>query len=487
MSSDLKVLFLAAEATPFTKVGGLADVSGALPKALRDLGVDVRLMIPRYGNLQHSGLKFERVGQSLPVPVGSDEVRAHLLRTESDGVPVYLIWNDRYFSNRERVYGFNDDPQRFLFFCRAVISALRTLDWTPDLVHANDWHTAAVPVWLDVYGRAEDRCADIATVFTIHNLAYQGECGRLILTFGRMDQVPHLSVEPPGKVNWMAQGIAHADFISTVSSSYAREILTPASGMGLHTLLQEREDRLYGILSGIDTELWNPETDEALTQSFDSDSLNMRAVNKTALQNDLRLAAELNVPLLGMVTRLDGIKGLDLVIPALRSVLEQRDVQFVLLGTGDEQYAEQFRALQAEFPRHIRALIKFDERIARRIYGSADIFLAPSRSEPISLGQMTAMRYGAVPVVRATGGLADTVVDVDAHPDRGTGFVFRPYETSALVNALERALQAYGQKARWSDIQRRAMGRDFSWSASAHTYVDLYRRARAVRQTGDDA
>ncbi len=482
MKDNLKVLFIAAEALPFAKVGGLADVAGALPKALRDVGVDARLLIPRYGNIRSKDYDFHRIGNSIPVPAGPSEERVHLLQTTSDDVPVYLIWEDHYFSAREKVYGFRDDPMRFVFFSRAVIAVLKALDWTPDIIHANDWHTGPVPTWLDIYGKKEAVYKDIATLFTIHNLAYQGICGRLLLTFGRMDDVPHLPVEPPGQINWMAQGIAHADLISTVSSVYAREILQEESGMGLASLLQQREDRLFGILSGIDVERWNPDTDEALPQTFDVDSLKMRLVNKTALQRDLRLSGRVDVPLLGMVSRLDNIKGLDLLLAALEQLLDQQDVEFVLLGTGEPAYEEKFQALQARFPDNVRALIKFDERAARQIYGGVDAFVMPSRSEPSSVSVMTAMRYGAVPIVRATGGLADIVVDTDAQKDRGVGFTFEAYEERALLEAMRRAIAAYADRARWESIQRRAMEMDFSWNASAQAYVDLYQRALALHQ-----
>ena len=477
----VKVLFLAAEATPFTKVGGLADVAGALPKALRRLGVDVRLVIPRYGALQGTGYNFRRVG-SLAVPIGPGEEHALLLETDADGVPVYLLWNDQYFSNRERVYGFNDDPQRFTFFSRGVIAMMKMLDWQPEVVHANDWHTAPVLAWLDVYGHSQPFYRDFATLFTIHNLAYQGICGRLILTFAQMGKLPHLSGEVPGQINWMAQGVAHADLISTLSPTYAREIVDGDAGAPLSELLRERRDRIFGILSGIDTDLWDPATDGALAQTFDCETLKMRAVNKSAFQREARFSVRSETPIFGMVTRLDDTKGLELVAPAIETLLQQRDVQFVILGTGEEVYENRFRELQAQFPNNVRAYIKFDDRLARRIYGSVDIFLTPSRTEPCSIGLMSAMHYGAVPVVHMTGGLADTVLDVDAHTDRGVGFAFDAYSVPALLGAMERALRAFGNKSRWVVIQQRAMERDFSWDASARAYVDLYQRALALHR-----
>ncbi|MBN2005635.1 MAG: glycogen synthase [Anaerolineae bacterium] len=479
MDSQLKVLLVATEATPFTKVGGLADVAGALPKALRRIGVDARLMIPRYGDIRSSDYEFQRVGGSVPVPVGSDQEPVHLLQTTAGDVPVYLIWNDQYLSNRERVYGFNDDSQRFVFFSRAVTEALKTMDWKPDVVHANDWHTAAALVWLDVYGRSDECYKDIATLFTVHNMSYQGLCGRLILTFAGMPDVPHLEVEPPGQVNWLAQGIAHADLTSTVSPTYAREMLSGEIDPTLVSLLEQKKDTLFGILSGIDTELWDPSQDEALTQTYDQDSVKMRSVNKTAFQRELRLPVDLDIPLLGVVSRLDTLKGLDLILSAVESLIDRSDIQFVLLGTGDPEYEARFQDLQSRFPQNVRALIRFDDRMARRIYSSVDLFVLPSRAEASSMGQMTAMHYGAVPVVRAVGGLADTVVDADADPSRGTGFTFRDYATEALQETLIRALNAFGDSNRWRAIQRRAMGCDFSWAASARAYVDLYRRAVA--------
>ncbi len=482
MNDTLKVLITAAEAVPFTKVGGLAEVAGSLPKALRQLGVDARLIIPRYGGRGQMPYEVRRVGGSIPVPVGRGEGRVHLLETTTSEVPIYLIWDDQYFSKREKVYGFNDDPQRFTFFSRAVLAALQTLDWKPDVLHANDWHTAAIPTWLDVYGKNDPYFQDIATLYTIHNLAYQGECGRLLLTFGQMPNVPHLPVEPPGKVNWMAQGIKHADTLSTVSPTYARELLTPEVSQELAPLLQERQDQLFGILSGIDTEAWNPAQDPSLTQTYDRDTLKMRSVNKLALQHELHLPTRGDVPLLGVVSRLDHNKGLDILPEVIAQLLQEREVQLVVLGTGDETCAAQFRELQQQFPDHVRAVMRFDDRLSRWIYGGADIFVMPSRFDPISISTMTALHYGAVPVVRATGGLADTVVDADAQPQRGTGFVFEEHAQEALLAALRRALAAQKDPARWAALQRRGMELDLSWGASARAYVDLYRRAQGLHQ-----
>jgi starch synthase len=485
---SLKILFLAAEAVPFAKVGGLADVAGSLPRAIRALGHDVRLMIPRYGTIRSDQFPMEKIGDSFSIPVGPGEEQAYLSRSsmrgetgEDEEVPVYLVWNKHYFSSRDRVYGFEDDAQRFAVFGRASLAALHLLDWKPDVIHTNDWHTGIVPAWLNTDGQKDPFYRDIATLFTVHNLAYQGIAGRLILTFTQMEHLKHLPVEQPGTVNWMAQGIAHADLVNTVSEQYAREILTPEIGMGLDPLLRKRKDRLFGVVNGIDYAQWDPATDPNIPHRFDVETLDRRVANKTALQQQARLPVRSEVPLIGMVTRLDEVKGMDLMEPVLEWLLAQeKGPQFVLLGTGLPQYHEMFERIQARFPNRVRAFLKFDDVLARRIYAGTDMFLMPSGVEPCGLGQMIAMRYGCVPVVRATGGLADTVADYTAKRGRGTGFAFTDYTPEACQDALERALRVYRKKDAWRRIQKRGMMIDFSWSASAQKYVKLYRRAIKV-------
>jgi starch synthase len=479
--NPLKILFLTAEAVPFAKVGGLADVAGSLPKALRTLGHDVRVMLPRYGTISSDEFQLEKIGEPFRVPAGAGKEYVHLIGSRmGENLPVYLLWNEHYFTSRERVYGFEDDAQRFAVFGRGVLETMRVLDWKPDVIHANDWHTAVVPTWLDVSGWREPYYRDIATLFTIHNLAYQGVTGRLILTFAQMENVEHLSVEPPGAVNWMAQAIAHSDLINTVSQRYAKEILTPEMGMGLEPLLNQRKDRLYGVLNGLDYDEWNPATDPHVPHNFDIRTLDRRAANKTALQQQARLPVHPEVPLVGMVSRLDEVKGMDLMEPALTWLLEEHDAQFIVLGTGDPRYHEMFEAVQERYPDQTRAFLKFDAVLARRIYASADIFLMPSFVEPCGLGQMIAMRYGSVPIVRETGGLADTVIDHDPERGHGTGFVFVEKTPEACQEALQRALMVYQDRSMWRALQMRGMESDFSWRASAREYADLYRKALEV-------
>jgi len=484
MDAQLKVLVVAAEAVPFTKVGGLAEFAGALPKALRALGVDARLMIPRYSaGTRDDGLRLSRIGRSVPVPAGSGAEAAQVFGATVGDVPVYLIYNDQHFGNRERVYGFNDDPQRFLFFSRAAIEALHALDWVPDVVHSNDWHTAPIPTWLGHYGCLDPAYSEIASLLTIHDFSRQGEAGRLLLNYGCMQDLPHLSAECPGKVNWIAQGITHADVVNTTSPAYARAVLESGSGEigALQGLLASKQDRFYGILSGIDTTTWNPASDVALTQTFDTESLALRAVNKTALQRELHLPAEAHVPLVGLVSRLDPAKGLDVFLAALDQQLASTDCQLVVLGSGDQNLAEEFQALQARHSRRVRAVVRFDDRLARRIFAGADIFTMPSRPEAVSVALMTAMHYGAVPVVHDVGGASDTVLDLDQHPSRGTGFTIANSDPAALGASLDRAFAVLGNRPQWSSLQRRCMTRDFSWQSSARAYLDLYRLALRSR------
>ena len=320
----LKILYVAAEAAPFAKVGGLADVAGALPRAILALGHDIRLMIPRYGTIRGTDYGLEPIGGTFTVPAGPRKEYVDLVgATTHDGLQVYLVWNESYFMHRDRVYGFEDDAQRFALFGRAALTALKIMDWQPDVIHANDWHTGIIPAWLNTDGRRDPFYRSIATLFTIHNLAYQGVTKRLILAFAQMEYLKHLAVEKPGAVNWTAQAASHADLISTVSPRYAQEIVTPALGMGLDSLLREKRDRLVGVLNGIDYDRWDPETDPRISHRFTAENLDRRATNKAILQQQARLPVRPDVPLISIVSRLDQVKGLDLIEPVLRWLLSQ--------------------------------------------------------------------------------------------------------------------------------------------------------------------
>jgi starch synthase len=474
--SPLKILFIAAECAPFIKVGGLADVVGSLPLALKELGHDVRVIMPRYRPIdgKHFGLK--RVERFIEVPAGSDTRTTEIVESTFSGVPTYFVWDERFFG-RDRVYGEPDEVMAFTFFSRAAIEFIHAIDWTPDVIHAHDWHTGCALAQLALRERRDPKLKAIATVFTIHNLLYQGLSGDALWQFaGFTDRPRRISGEPPGRVNWLARGIAHADVVNTVSPTYAAEILTPEMGNGLDGLLSQRRGQVSGIPNGLDYTEWNPATDTRLAATFTAATLKRRSINKRAVQDQLGLKRKPRTPLIGLVTRLYDQKGLDLIVAAADRLFE-RDVQLAVLGSGDEKYHTALAELKARYPGRVGLEHNFNEPLARLIYGGSDLFLMPSHFEPCGLGQLIAMRYGSVPVVRATGGLADTVIDAGRSSARGTGFVFKPATAVGLLGALDRALATYQEPDRWTAIQRRDMAADFSWQVSAQQYVALYQAA----------
>ena len=482
-STSLKILFVAAECAPFYKVGGLADVIGSLPQALRALGHDVRVIIPRYRSIEAGRYSVKRVDRFIDVPTADTARTTEVLESNYTGVPTYFVWDERFFG-RDKVYGQPDELMAYVFFSRAVIEFLRVLDWTPDVLHAHDWHTGPALMYLATRGRREAPFKSIASLLTIHNLFWQGAGGNALFRFAGFKQTPPRIVgEAPGDVNWLARGIAYADALNTVSPTYAQKILTREFGEGLSELLDARRDRLSGVLNGLDLHEWNPQTDRLLAQRFTADSLKKRAANKRAVQAELNLKRKPRTMLIGMVSRLFEQKGFDILVEAASQLL-QRDVQLAILGSGDEKYHAALNALAAQYPGRVGVDHEFNEPLARKIYGGSDVFLMPSHFEPCGLGQMIAMHYGAVPVVRATGGLADTVIDADRSAQRGTGFTFTAYTPNALIGALDRAAAAFADPDRWQAIQRRGMAADFSWHTSAQQYVALYRRALEWHQHG---
>jgi starch synthase len=481
--ASLKILFVAAECAPFYKVGGLADVIGSLPQALRALGHDVRVIIPRYRPIDAKRYSVKRVDRFIDVPAGDIARTTEVLESNYTGVPTYFVWDERFFG-RDKVYGQPDELMAYVFFSRAVIEFLRVLDWTPDVLHAHDWQVGPALMYLATRGRREAPFKSIASLLTIHNLFWQGAGGNALFRFAGFKQMPpRLVGEAPGSVNWLARGINYADAINTVSPTYAKQILTREFGEGLSELLDTRRDQLSGVLNGLDLLEWNPQTDPLLAQHFDGASLKKRAANKRAVQDELKLKRQPRTLLIGMVSRLFEQKGLDILVEAASQLL-QRDVQLAILGHGDEKYHAALKALAEQYSGRVGVDHNFNEPLARKIYGGCDVFLMPSHFEPCGLSQMIAMRYGAVPVVRATGGLADTVIDADRSVKRGTGFMFTAYTVKALVGALDRSLAAFADPDRWQAIQRRGMAADFSWKTSARQYVALYRRALELHQRG---
>ena len=480
----LRVLFVAAEAVPYVKTGGPADVIGALPQALRKLGHDVRLALPFYKSMDPDRWRLTTIRDDLVTPMShrSEQVRVREAERD-DGLPVYFI-DAPHFFHREKLYGYSDDGDRFILFCRAVLEFVRSIGWAPDIIHCHDWHTAIIPNWMRTLYRDDPLFANTATVYTIHNLGAHGNFGYRILEVAGVAQEGFLYGDVPelaNVVDLMGRGILFADVINTVSPSYAREILTPEFGERLDSLLRERKDRLYGILNGMDAQENDPATDTYIASPYDAFSLERRRPNKAALQRALNLPIEEFTPLLGMITRLNDPKGLDLLEAIILPLLDQK-IQLVVMGTGDQHYYEMFQRLVMHYPQQVALRFTFNNELSRQIIAGSDVLLMPSRFEPCGLTQMLAMRYGCLPIVHQTGGLADTVQEFDPMLNTGNGFCFQRYEPFQFFAAVVRALEAYRFTESWNDLMQRAMLADNSWDASAEQYVALYRRAQELQR-----
>lgn len=483
----MKILFVASEVAPFAKTGGLADVTGSLPRALRQLGHDVRIVLPLYREVEARGFAPRKGRRSVEVSIDGTPCKGLLRQTETDSVPVYFIDN-RFFFGREGLYGtaagdYPDNAQRFGFFCRAVLEFLRRLDFRPEVLHLHDWQTGLIPVLLGTEFKADPFFGAMASLFTIHNLGYQGIFPPAVLPSLGLDPAL-LSVEQMeyyGQVSFLKGGIQFADLITTVSETYCREIQTPPFGFGFDGILRNRGERLHGILNGLDPKQWDPALDSALPVSYTAEDLKGKAACKRNLQKGLGLTVTADRPLVAMVTRLDTQKGLDLVQEAWDELL-RRDLQFVLLGSGEQKLTEFFAAIHDRYPGQVAIRLAFDDPLARRIYAGSDLFLMPSHYEPCGLGQMIALRYGSVPVVRRTGGLADTVVDPQDDPQGANGFTFADASAADLLAALDRAFALFPDKRSWRKIMRRGMTQDLSWTRSAQQYLELYQRAMELHR-----
>jgi starch synthase len=478
----LDILMVTSEARPFAKTGGLADVCGALPRALARLGHRVTVVLPRYRGMETDG----SAGQPADVPFGIHSYPVRFIEQGlTEGVTAVLIEAPALY-DRDGLYGdahgeYNDTAFRFAVLCRGALEYARSRGRRPSVIHAHDWQAALAPVYARTVLRDDPMIGGVRTVLTIHNLAFQGQFDPAELSWiglGRDLFTPDL-LEFWGRASSLKGGVIFSDQITTVSPTYAKEILTPEYGFGFNGILANRAADLVGIVNGIDTDTWNPATDRHLPAHFDADALERKAVVKRALLDQAGLPrdeATMKRPLIGLVTRLTYQKGCDLVAAAADRLMAY-DASWVMLGSGDRWCEDLWRQLAARHPDRVAARIGFDEQLAHLIEGGADMFLMPSWYEPCGLNQMYSLRYGTIPVVRGTGGLEDTVVDVDEAPTEGTGFKFRDYTPGALVWAVERALTAFGNAKRWKTIQRHAMKRDFSWDVSAQEYVKVYRGA----------
>ncbi len=490
----LCVLFVATEAFPLAKEGGVADVMGSLPVELAKLGHDVRLALPRYGAIDPGVWPLAPAAYHSTVAIAGVECPIAIWQTTLPGsdVTVYLLENEHYFGQHTRLYLGQDqldEQRRFLLFCRGLLDALPALDAVPDVFHLNDWQTAGCAALLRTSHHHLLRGGRGRILYTIHNLQYQGRWDPTILDDAGMDRARLFGpegLEYWGDVNWMKAGIAYADALTTVSRRYAEEIQTLDYGWGLDEMLAQRHSRLFGIPNGIDWAAWNPATDRALAARYSASRAPKvplaKHANRTALRAEFGLADDPALPLVTMVTRLVDQKGLDL-LQAITAELCDLPLHLIVLGAGQPEYEDWLRELNTSSA-NVRARIGYDANLSRRLYAGGDFFLMPSAFEPGGLGQLIALRYGTLPVVRATGGLADTVTDVDADPERGNGISFVDYASAALLDALRRAQRLYADHARWAPLPARAMAYDSRWSASARAYADLYRRVLRLPNTG---
>lgn len=469
----MKVLFAASEAMPFVKSGGLGDVAGALPKALQKLGVDIRVIIPFYSNIPEHFRQEAKLLLVTSIPLGWRNQYCGILQATQNGITYYLLDNEYYFK-REGNYGQFDAGERFAFFSRACLEVLHYIDFIPDIIHCNDWHTGLIPVFLKLFYKNNTMYSNIKTIFTIHNIEYQGVYGleTLLDVFGISESDAHL-LEYNHNINIMKGAIQTADRVTTVSKTYAQEIKDPYFASGLDHILSDNAFKLTGIVNGIDTDLYNPQTDKALFEPFDAFNLKSKGLNKKGLQHLLNLPEQEKVPVIALITRLTGHKGIDLISTVIEEILN-KNVQLIILGKGEFEYETLFRDLEKKYPTKLKAAITFSSDLASKIYAGADLFLMPSRSEPCGLAQMIALRYGTIPIVRETGGLKDTIIPFNPDSKVGNGFTFVTYNAYDMLDAINRALALYADKDNWNTLVQNAFATDSSWQRSAEEYLKIY-------------
>jgi len=486
MPQPLNVLFLSSEVAPFAKTGGLADVSGSLPKALKTLGMDIRVALPYYRMVKEGPFGAEILCEDIETPLGNDLLRDDVYVTRMGGnIPVYLINKDEFF-DRDTLYGtsrgdYSDNLERFVFFCKTVFLLCERLKFRPDVIHCNDWQTGLVPAYLRTQCRNTPLFSETASLFTIHNLAYQG------LFSGEKLDITGLSpalfnpdgIEFWGQINFLKSGVIFSDSINTVSRKYSREIQTPDFGCGLDGVLRRRKADLFGIINGVDYTEWNPKTDRLIAANYDTRNLGGKAKCKEDLLQEFNLPGKLrSQPIIGVISRLVNQKGFDLLTEIMDELMK-KELGFVILGTGDPEYERFFRQIAKRYPEKAGVKIAYDSNLAHKIEAGADMFLMPSLYEPCGLNQIFSLKYGTVPIVRATGGLDDTIVDYTTDTRKGTGFKFKHYRANHLLRRVVDALSVYQNKERWKQLMLHGMKADFSWERSAREYGRLYKRALA--------
>lgn len=472
----MNVLFAASEAVPFVKTGGLADVIGSLPKALIEQGMDVRVILPKYEDIPEHYKQQMTTKHIITVKVGYRNQYCGIQELQVEGVHYYFIDNEFYF-RRKGLYGYGDDAERYAFFCRAVMEALPLLDFAVNWIHCHDWQTGLIPFFLKTQYANRLEYQNIAAMFTIHNLKYQGQFSRELLkdiVGARDEDFAEDAIGYYDGGSCLKAGLVYADIITTVSKSYAEEIQTWEYGERLEGLLQQRNNVLFGIVNGIDNAAFDPMTDPHIAYPF-RDSLAKKRKNKTEMQANLGLTVDENIPMIGIVSRLVQQKGFDLIEHGLQTILDM-GVQLVILGTGDWSYEQMFRDAAFRYPKQVSSHISFYEPFSRKIYAASDMFLMPSLFEPCGLGQLIALRYRSVPIVRETGGLKDTVQAFNEYTGKGNGFTFTHYFASDMLHTIRRAVDFYHQEAEWKRIISNIAKVDYGWGASATKYIELYKK-----------
>lgn len=471
----MNILYVAAEAAPFIKTGGLADVAASLPKALNQIGCDCRVVLPLYSQIEEKYRCELRLIAQFAVSVGWKNEYCGVYALTYNGATYYFLDNEYYFK-RPSIYGQFDDGERFIFFAKAAVRLPRVLDWKVDVIHANDWHAGLVPVYLNDFRRGDDFYREVRSLYTIHNLKYQGQFSPELFFWTNLNPAYYSDYDLKfyESINFMKAAIVHATKVNTVSETYAEEIHYPFFAEGLQNVINAYSWKISGILNGIDEEVWNPATDEAISQQYDVRTLALRKNNKKALQQSVGLPVREDVPLFGMVTRLNAMKGLDLVRYILEEFL-QEDVQFVVVGTGDATYEEMFRYFAKKYPDKLSARIHFSTRESHEVYAGSDLLLMPSMIEPCGLSQMIAMRYGCVPLVRETGGLRDSVSPYNQYEKTGEGFSFANVNAHDLLFTMQRACAVFRNHPEdFNMLRRNGMTKDLSWQFSSQKYVELY-------------
>jgi len=478
----MKVLIASPEVFPFVKTGGLADVTGSLPKALNKLGIETRVILPKHKTIDEQRFPMTYKNHIFTCPMSQSSIEGEIVESEYDGITAYLVEKDEYYY-RDYLYStpdgdYLDNAERFIFFSKSILEAIKVTGFVPDVLHCNDWETALAPVFLKTLYKNEPALKTVSTLFTIHNLGYQGifwHHDMHLLNIGWEYFTPDC-LEFFGKINFLKGGIVFSDIINTVSKKYSEEIQTPEFGYGLDGILRTRKNDLFGIINGMDYEDWNPEKDPFLAARYSFENPQNKKICKRVLQETFGLPVNEEMPLLATISRLADQKGFDLIASALEKII-LAGTQYIILGTGERRYHDLLTELSRKFPHSFSIKIAYDNQLAHLIEAGADMFLMPSRYEPCGLNQLYSLKYGTIPIVRGVGGLEDTIIDYTQSPDSGTGFKFYEYTDDALLNAIQRALKIFYEKDIWASLMKRCMQSDFSWERSAKEYIGLYEKA----------